>query len=33
VKALSAAVATLERYVRAHWDQWFNFYDVWERVS
>ena len=32
VEALGAAVATLERYVRAHWDQWFNFYDVWERV-
>ena len=33
VEALGAAVATLERYVRAHWDQWFNFYDVWERAS
>jgi lauroyl/myristoyl acyltransferase len=31
--ALRAAVATLERYVRAHWDQWFNFYDVWERAA
>jgi lauroyl/myristoyl acyltransferase len=30
VEALHAAVATLERYVRMHWDQWFNFYDVWE---
>jgi KDO2-lipid IV(A) lauroyltransferase len=33
VDALAAAVTTLERYVRMHWDQWFNFYDVWERVS
>jgi lauroyl/myristoyl acyltransferase len=33
VEALRAAVATLERYVRAHWDQWFNFYDVWERAA
>jgi KDO2-lipid IV(A) lauroyltransferase len=33
VEALGAAVATLERYVRTHWDQWFNFYDVWEHVS
>lgn len=33
VEALRAAVAILERYVRTHWDQWFNFYDVWERVS
>jgi lauroyl/myristoyl acyltransferase len=32
VGALGAAVATLERYVRTHWDQWFNFYDVWKRV-
>jgi predicted LPLAT superfamily acyltransferase len=24
---------TLERYVRMHWDQWFNFYDVWERAA
>jgi lauroyl/myristoyl acyltransferase len=30
-EALHAAVATLERYVRTHWDQWFNFYDIWER--
>ncbi len=28
-EALRHAVAVLERYVRAHWDQWFNFYDVW----
>jgi lauroyl/myristoyl acyltransferase len=28
-ETLHAAVATLERYVRAYWDQWFNFYDVW----
>jgi lauroyl/myristoyl acyltransferase len=28
-EALRAAVAILERRVRAHWDQWFNFYDVW----
>jgi KDO2-lipid IV(A) lauroyltransferase len=27
--ALAAAVAVLERHVRAHWDQWFSFYDVW----
>jgi lauroyl/myristoyl acyltransferase len=27
--ALRRAVAVLERYVAAHWDQWFNFYDVW----
>lgn len=31
--ALRAAVGTLERYVRAHWDQWFNFYDVWEPAA
>jgi KDO2-lipid IV(A) lauroyltransferase len=31
VRALGAAVRTLERYVAAHSDQWFNFYDVWER--
>ena len=31
VNALGAAVAVLERYVRTYWDQWFNFYDVWER--
>jgi predicted LPLAT superfamily acyltransferase len=29
IEALRAAVAILEHYVRAHWDQWFNFYDVW----
>jgi lauroyl/myristoyl acyltransferase len=28
--ALATAVAVLERYVARHWDQWFNFYDVWE---
>lgn len=33
VEALRAAVATLERYVRTHWDQWFNFYDVWDRAA
>ena len=33
VAALHAAVGTLERYVRTHWDQWFNFYDVWERAA
>jgi lauroyl/myristoyl acyltransferase len=33
VGALHAAVGTLERYVRTHWDQWFNFYDVWKRVA
>lgn len=27
--ALRRAVAILERYVAAHWDQWFNFFDVW----
>jgi lauroyl/myristoyl acyltransferase len=27
--ALHGAVATLERYVARHWDQWFNFFDVW----
>ena len=31
VETLRAAVAILERYVRTYWDQWFNFYDVWER--
>jgi len=31
--ALRAVVGTLERYVRAHWDQWFNFYDVWEPAA
>ena len=33
IEALRAAVAILERYVRAHWDQWFNFYDVWGPVA
>ena len=33
IEALRAAVAILERYVRAHWDQWFNFYDVWEAAA
>jgi lauroyl/myristoyl acyltransferase len=33
VEALRAAVGILERYVRAYWDQWFNFYDVWEPVA
>jgi lauroyl/myristoyl acyltransferase len=33
VEALRAAVATLERYVRTYWDQWFNFYDVWDRTA
>jgi predicted LPLAT superfamily acyltransferase len=28
--ALSRAVAVLERYVARYWDQWFNFYDIWE---
>jgi lauroyl/myristoyl acyltransferase len=32
-EALRAAVAILERRVRAHWDQWFNFYDVWRPVA
>lgn len=32
-QGLHTAVTTLERYVRAHWDQWFNFYDVWEDAS
>jgi len=27
--ALTAMVATLERAVRAHPTQWFNFFDVW----
>jgi predicted LPLAT superfamily acyltransferase len=31
--ALHATVAVLERYVRAYWDQWFNFYDVWEPAA
>ena len=29
-EALVRAVSVLERYVRAHWDQWFNFFDVWD---
>jgi lauroyl/myristoyl acyltransferase len=33
VEALRAAVTILERHVRAHWDQWFNFYDVWGSVA
>jgi KDO2-lipid IV(A) lauroyltransferase len=33
VTALRRAVATLERYVREYWDQWFNFYDVWRRAA
>ena len=33
IEALGVAVATLERYVRAHWDQWFNFYDVWQAAA
>jgi lauroyl/myristoyl acyltransferase len=32
-EALRAAVAILERYVRTHWDQWFNFYDVWGQTA
>jgi predicted LPLAT superfamily acyltransferase len=32
-EALQAAVVTLERYVRTHSDQWFNFYDVWEPAA
>jgi lauroyl/myristoyl acyltransferase len=32
-EALRAAVAILERQVRAHWDQWFNFYDVWKHAA
>lgn len=27
---LARAVTVLERYVAAHWDQWFNFFDVWD---
>jgi lauroyl/myristoyl acyltransferase len=27
---LGRAVAGLERYVARHWDQWFNFFGVWE---
>jgi predicted LPLAT superfamily acyltransferase len=30
VDALRAAVGVLQRYVERYWDQWFNFYDVWE---
>ena len=33
VAALRHAVLVLERYVRAHWDQWFNFYPVWESAA
>jgi lauroyl/myristoyl acyltransferase len=29
-QALRQSVGVLERYVQAHWDQWFNFFDVWE---
>jgi lauroyl/myristoyl acyltransferase len=29
VRGLGSAVAMLERYVAAHADQWFNFFDVW----
>jgi lauroyl/myristoyl acyltransferase len=29
-EALGHAVALLERYVGLHWDQWFNFFDVWD---
>jgi lauroyl/myristoyl acyltransferase len=32
-EALHAAVAILERRVHTHWDQWFNFYDVWGPVA
>ena len=32
-ETLRAAVTILERYVRAYWDQWFNFYDVWGHAS
>jgi predicted LPLAT superfamily acyltransferase len=32
-EALGAAVTILERYVRSHWDQWFNFYDVWKSAA
>jgi lauroyl/myristoyl acyltransferase len=32
-EALDAAVVILERYVRRYWDQWFNFYDVWEAAA
>jgi len=30
---LARAVRVLEGYVRAHWDQWFNFFDVWDRPA
>jgi len=30
---LRAAVALLEGYVRLHWAQWFNFFDVWDGAS
>jgi lauroyl/myristoyl acyltransferase len=30
VDALRAAVGVLQRYVERYWDQWFNFYDIWE---
>lgn len=30
-EALTRAVSVLERYVKAYWDQWFNFFDVWDR--
>jgi lauroyl/myristoyl acyltransferase len=33
VEALHVSVGILERYVRMHWDQWFNFYDVWEPAA
>ena len=26
---LEAVLPVVERYVRAYWDQWFNFFDVW----
>ena len=29
---LTRAVSILERYVAAHWEQWFNFFDVWDEV-
>ena len=32
-ETLRTAVTILERYVRAYWDQWFNFYDVWEHAA
>jgi lauroyl/myristoyl acyltransferase len=30
---MDRAVGVLERYVKAYWDQWFNFYDVWTPES